>query len=69
MTRPAYVAVAVGVMVMVLLTVDPAYEAAHHSVDAVLWACLAFFVFEWAVRLRHAIHAQRVSPMRCPSGG
>ena len=59
MTRPAYVAVAVGVLVMVLLTVDPAYEAAHHWVDAVLWACLAFFVFEWVVRLRHAIRAQR----------
>ena len=59
MTRPAYVAVAAGVVMMVLLTVDPAYEAAHHWVDAVLWACLAFFVFEWAVRLRHAMAAQR----------
>ena len=59
MTRPAYVAVASGVIMMVLLTVDPAYEAAHHWVDAVLWACLAFFVFEWVVRLRHAVLAQR----------
>ncbi len=33
MTRPAYLAVAVGVVTMVLLTVDPAYEAAHHWVD------------------------------------
>jgi voltage-gated potassium channel len=59
MTRPAYVAVTAGVVMMVLLTVDPAYEAAHHWVDAVLWACLAFFVFEWVVRLRHAFLAQR----------
>src|ERR1700752_2848165 len=59
MTRPAYLAVAVGVAMMVLLTVDPAYETAHHWVDAVLWACLAFFVFEWGVRLRHALLAQR----------
>jgi voltage-gated potassium channel len=59
MTRPAYVAVAGGVVMMVLLTVNPAYEAAHHWVDAVLWACLAFFVFEWVVRLRHAILTQR----------
>src|SRR6267378_8016379 len=59
MTRPAYIAVAVGTMVMILLTVDPAYEAAHHWVDAVLWACLSFFVFEWVVRLRHAVLAQR----------
>jgi voltage-gated potassium channel len=60
MTRPAYVAVASGVVMMVLLTVDPAYEAAHHWVDSVLWACLAFFVFEWVVRLRHAVAAERV---------
>jgi voltage-gated potassium channel len=59
MTKAAYVAVATGVTMMLLLTVDPAYEAAHHWVDAVLWACLAFFVFEWVVRLRHAILAQR----------
>lgn len=59
MTRPAYVAVTIGVMVMVLLTVDPAYEAAHRWVDAVLWACLAFFVFEWVVRLHHAVRSQR----------
>ena len=59
MTRPAYVAVAIGIMVMILLTVDPAYEAAHRWVDAVLWACLAFFVFEWVVRLRHAVRSQR----------
>ncbi|MGO8909409.1 MAG: cyclic nucleotide-gated ion channel [Bradyrhizobium sp.] len=59
MTKPAYVAVASGVGMMLLLTVDPAYEAAHHYVDAVLWACLAFFVFEWVVRLRHAFAAGR----------
>ena len=59
MTKPAYVAVGSGVIMMVLLTVDPAYEAAHHWVDAVLWACLAFFVFEWVVRLRHAVLTQR----------
>jgi voltage-gated potassium channel len=59
MTRPAYLAVASGVAMMLLLTVDPAYEAAHHSVDSVLWACLAFFVFEWVVRLRHAFQTDR----------
>jgi len=59
MTKAAYLAIAGGVVMLALLTVDPAYEAAHHWVDAVLWACLAFFVFEWVVRLRHAILAQR----------
>ncbi len=59
MTRTAYIAVLSGVAMMVLLTVDPAYEAAHHWVDAVLWACLAYFMFEWVVRLRHAVLAHR----------
>jgi voltage-gated potassium channel len=59
MTKPAYIAVAIGVATMVLLTVNPAYEAAHHWVDGVLWACLAFFAFEWAVKIRFALKAGR----------
>jgi voltage-gated potassium channel len=60
MTKAAYVAVTSGVIMMLVLTVNPAYEAAHRWVDAVLWACLAFFVFEWVVRLRHAYLSQRL---------
>src|ERR1700738_3958339 len=59
MTRTAHLAVLAGVVMMVLLTVDPAYEAAHHWVDAVLWACLAFFIFEWLGGVRPAVLAQR----------
>ena len=61
MTKPGYVVVLIGVATMVLLTVNPAYEAAHRWVEAVLWACLAFFAFEWLVRIRHAVHANRAS--------
>ncbi len=57
MTKVTYVIVGCGVGMIVLLTVDPAYEAAHHYVDALLWLCLAFFAFEWLVRLRHAVGA------------
>ncbi|HSV16049.1 MAG TPA: hypothetical protein VLI90_17440, partial [Tepidisphaeraceae bacterium] len=60
MTKAAYVAVTVGVSVMVLLTVVPAYEAAHLWVDAVLWVCWAYFLFEWVVRLRHARALERL---------
>ena len=36
----------------------------------VLWACLAFFVFEWVVRLRHAFRDGRgLGLYRCPSAG
>src|SRR5436190_949147 len=60
MTKAAYAAVTIGVAVMVLLTVAPAYETAHHWVDAALWACWAYFLFEWGVRLRHAVRLERV---------
>ena len=59
MTKAAYAAVAIGVAMMMLLSFDPAYEAAHRWIDTLLWLCLAFFVFEWAVRLRHGFQAQR----------
>ena len=59
MTRAAYVAVVIGVLMVAILTVDPAYEAAHHWVDAVLWGCLGFFTFEWAVRVYHTTSAGR----------
>jgi voltage-gated potassium channel len=60
MTKAGYVAVGAGVGMMILLTVDSAYKAAHHWVDAVLWACLAFFVFEWVARLRRAFLARKL---------
>jgi voltage-gated potassium channel len=59
MTKPAYVAVTCGVAMVVLLTVDPAYATVHHGVDAVLWGCLAYFVLEWAIRLRYAFTTDR----------
>jgi voltage-gated potassium channel len=61
MTRPGYLVVLIGVTTMILLTVNPAYEAVHHWVDAILWACLAFFAFEWLVRIRHSVHTNRAS--------
>jgi voltage-gated potassium channel len=59
MTKAAYVAVVVGVCAMVLSTIDPAYDAAHRGITGVLWACLAYFAFEWAVRIRGAVQAGR----------
>ncbi|MBR0842953.1 ion transporter [Bradyrhizobium liaoningense] len=69
MTKAAYVAVGVGVLSMVLLTVNPAYEATHRWVDGVLWACLAYFVFEWVVRLRHMARQGRLSLYMSSSAG
>jgi voltage-gated potassium channel len=59
MTKAAYVAVAAGTVMMLLLTVGPAHQAAPRWIEAALWLCLVFFVFEWVVRLRHALAAER----------
>jgi voltage-gated potassium channel len=69
MTKAAYVAVGLGVLSMVLLTVNPAYETAHRWVDALLWACLVYFVFEWVVRLRHMAQTGRLSLYMTSSAG
>jgi voltage-gated potassium channel len=69
MTKAAYVAVGLGVVSMVLLTVNPAYETAHRWVDALLWACLVYFVFEWVVRLRHMAQTGRLSLYMTSSAG
>jgi hypothetical protein len=55
MTKAAYLAVAIGVAAMVALSVSPTFYWA----DALLWACLAFFAFEWVVRLRHSAKTGR----------
>ena len=69
MTKLAYVAVVIGLGAMVLLTIDPSYETAHRSIDVVLWACLAYFAFEWLVRLRHAVMTERVPAYVTSMGG
>ncbi|MGX0968079.1 voltage-gated potassium channel [Bradyrhizobium japonicum] len=69
MTKAAYAAVGLGVLSMVLLTVNPAYETASRWVDALLWACLVYFVFEWVVRLRHMAQTGRLSLYMTSSAG
>jgi voltage-gated potassium channel len=59
LTRAAAVTVATGLIMMLVLTVDPAYETAHRWIEATLWACVAFFIFEWIVRLQYAIRTSR----------
>jgi voltage-gated potassium channel len=61
MTKAAYAAIVIGVLTMVLLSIDPIYVAAHRWGNGVLWACQAFFAFEWLVRLRHAARGRRTA--------
>jgi voltage-gated potassium channel len=69
MTKTAYIAVTAGVAMMVLLTVAPADEPARRWVIAVLWACQAYFVFEWGARLRQTARSQRGWSYALSGGG
>jgi voltage-gated potassium channel len=60
MTKAAYVAVASGIVLMMLMSIDPAYSALHHWIDGLLFVCLLFFIFEWVVRMRQAVFGHRV---------
>ncbi|MDE2601998.1 MAG: ion transporter [Bradyrhizobium sp.] len=62
MTRAAHVAVVASVVLMILLSIDPAYDALYFWINALLFACLVFFTFEWVVRLRQAVVVQHVMP-------
>lgn len=57
--RLAYAIIAIGIAAMMLLTVDPAFEAAPRAILTVLWSCLFFFVCEWVVRVRRAVQKGR----------
>jgi voltage-gated potassium channel len=60
MTKAAYVAVVAGVVLMMLMSIDPAYDTLHDWIDGLLFVCLLFFIFEWAVRMRQAVLGNRV---------
>ena len=60
MTKAAYLAVLSSVVLMILLSIDTAYNALHHWIDALLFTCLVFFIFEWVVRLRQSVLRHQV---------
>jgi voltage-gated potassium channel len=69
MTTAAYVAVGVGVLTLMLLTDNRVSGPAQHWVEGLLWACLAYFVFEWLVRLRHLARQRRLALYVLSSSG
>lgn len=61
MTRASYLALAIGLAGLTILTTKPAFGISHWWVEGLLRAALAFFVWEWLVRLIHAFRTERWS--------
>jgi voltage-gated potassium channel len=60
-TKVSYVAITVGLVTLLVLSVDPAYRAGRPWIEAILWICAAFFIFEWMVRLQYALKTGRLA--------
>lgn len=48
--RATHLALALGIAALLVLTIEPVYARARIWIEAVLWCCLAVFVWEWVVR-------------------
>src|SRR5262245_11802662 len=53
-TLATYVSVITGTGILLFLTIDTAYEYTFQTIGGIIWLNIAYFVWEWAVRLRHA---------------
>ena len=53
-TLANYVSVISGTGILLFLTIDTAYEYTFQTIGGIIWLNIAYFIWEWAVRLRHA---------------
>lgn len=53
-TLPSYVSAISGTGILLFLTIDTSYTLMHQTIGWVIWINIAYFVWEWAVRVRHA---------------
>lgn len=53
-TLASYVSVISGTGILLFLTLDTSYTLAYRSIEGIIWINIAYFVWEWAVRIRHA---------------
>jgi voltage-gated potassium channel len=53
-TAASYVSVISGTGILLFLTVDHSYLVADRIIGGIIWINIAYFIWEWAVRVRHA---------------
>jgi voltage-gated potassium channel len=53
-TLASYISVISGTGILLFLTLDTSYTLTHQTIGGIIWINIAYFVWEWAVRLRHA---------------
>jgi voltage-gated potassium channel len=53
-TLPSYISVISGTGILLLLTIAHGYPLADQIIGGIIWINIAYFIWEWAVRVRHA---------------
>ncbi len=53
-TTITHVALAAGLVALLILTVEPVYAQGRMWIELVLWLCLVVFIWEWLVRLYYS---------------
>jgi voltage-gated potassium channel len=53
-TVAEYISVISGSGILLFLTLDTSFTLTHHTIGGVIWINIAYFVWEWAIRLRYA---------------
>lgn len=69
-TPACYISVITGTGILIFLTLDTSDASlAYHSIEGVIWLNIAYFLWEWAVRVRHAYqHRELRAYLRSVSG-
>jgi voltage-gated potassium channel len=53
-TLANYVSVISGTGILLFLTLDTSYMLTHQTIGGIIWINIAYFIWEWVVRLRYA---------------
>jgi voltage-gated potassium channel len=53
-TLAEYISVISGTGILLFLTLDTSFALTHHTIGGIIWINIAYFVWEWVIRLRHA---------------
>jgi voltage-gated potassium channel len=53
-TLANYVSVITGTGILLFLTLDHSYMLTHQTIGGIIWINIAYFIWEWVVRLRYA---------------
>jgi voltage-gated potassium channel len=52
-TTLTHAALALGVIALLIVTIEPVYVLGRVWIELALWSCVAFFIWEWAIRLNY----------------